>query len=102
MSKTPEGKVKEAVKKVLNTYGAYYFMPIGTMYSKIGVPDIVGCYKGRFFGIECKAQGNKPTPLQVRELKLIAMSGGYSLVVDENNIDDVEAVLKLIESEANG
>jgi hypothetical protein len=29
-----------------------------------GVPDIIGCFRGRMFGIECKAQGNDQSQKQ--------------------------------------
>ena len=58
---TPEAKVKKAVKKMLDDRGAYYFMPATGGYGRSGVPDIVGCHKGIFFGIECKAGDNQPT-----------------------------------------
>jgi hypothetical protein len=94
---TPESKVKDKVKKTLSAFNAYYFMPIGGMYSKIGVPDIICCYKGHFVAIECKAGKNKPTALQERELKIIRDAGGYALVVNEENIDDVRKLLESID-----
>ena len=53
------------------------------------MPDIVGCYQGSFFGIECKAGKNRPTALQEKNLRDIAKSGGIALVINEDNIDDV-------------
>jgi Holliday junction resolvase len=52
---TPEAKVKRKVTDQLKLIGAYYFFPATGGYGKSGVPDIVGCYNGKFFGIECKA-----------------------------------------------
>ena len=94
---TPESRVKDNIKKTLKAFNVYYFMPIGGMYSKIGVPDIICCYKGKFIGIECKAGKNKPTALQERELRLIQEAGGYSLVINEENIDDVRQLLEMID-----
>lgn len=94
---TPEGKVKARVIKTIKAFNAYYFMPIGGMYSKIGVPDIICCYNGRFVAIECKAGKNKPTALQERELKTIRDAGGYALVINEENIDDVRNLLESID-----
>jgi Holliday junction resolvase len=94
MAQTPEAKVKAKVKKVLDTHGAYYFMPIGGPYSRAGVPDIVGSYKGKFFAIECKAGKGKPTALQLKEMIAINDSGARAIVVNEDNIDDVEKMLK--------
>jgi Holliday junction resolvase len=94
MAQTPEGKVKAKVKKILDTFGAYYFMPIGGPYSRAGVPDIVGSCGGKFFAIECKAGKGKPTPLQIKEIKAINDSGAVAIVVNEDNIDDVARMLE--------
>ena len=83
MSATPESKVKAAVKKVLDSYGAYYFMPPANGYGRAGIPDIIACYHGRFIAIECKAGRNKPTALQMRELTLIDAAGGETFVINE-------------------
>jgi hypothetical protein len=65
-------------------------MPTTGGYGASGVPDIIACYKGKFVGIECKANGNKPTALQQKHLRDISISGGISLVIDETNIDMLE------------
>ena len=62
-------------------------------YGKSGVPDIVGCYEGKFFGIECKAGANKPTVLQEKNLRDIENVGGLSLVINEDNMADVLDIL---------
>jgi len=94
MAMTPEAKVKAKVKKVLDNYGAYYFMPIGGPYSRAGVPDIVGSFGGKFFAIECKAGNGKPTALQLKEMIAINDSGARAIVVNENNLDDVSKMLE--------
>jgi len=99
MAKTPEGLVKDKITKVLKEYGVYYFMPIGGMYSKVGVPDFIGCLNGRFIGIEAKAGKGTTTALQDRELRLIKEAGGVSLVVNENNIDELKQVLEEMRNE---
>ena len=90
---TPESKVKAKVKALLKKYGAYHFMPATHGYGSSGVPDIVACMKGRFIGIECKANGGKPTTLQIKNLMLIVDHGGISLLVDETGIDSLEMLL---------
>ena len=94
MAKTPERKVKDKVVAQLKTLGAYYFYPVTGGYGASGVPDIIGCYKGRFFGIECKANGNTPTALQWMNLEKIAAQGGIALVIDETNVNDVKTILE--------
>jgi len=93
MSKTPEKAVKDRVKKLLETSHAYFFMPIGGMFSQAGIPDIVCCVEGKFLAVECKAGHNKPTALQDRELQRIRDAGGTALVINEENIDVLKAWL---------
>lgn len=91
---TPEAKVKKKVVDVLKKGGAYYFFPATGGYGRSGVPDIVGCYRGVFFAIECKAGTNKPTALQEAEMRKIREANGLTLVVNEDNINDVVILLR--------
>ena len=95
MATTPEGKVKRVVTKQLREMGAYYFFPATGGYGRSGVPDIVGCYKGLFFGIQCKAGKNKPTALQEKNLRDIQQAGGFQVVIYEENMRDIEKKLDL-------
>jgi Holliday junction resolvase len=95
MASTPEKKVKAKVVQQLKELGAYYFYPVTGGYGASGVPDIVGCYRGVFFGIECKAGKNKPTGLQEKNLEHIVRVGGIALVINEDNLSDVSNVLIL-------
>jgi len=94
VAQTPEVKVKNKVVAQLKELGAYYFYPVTGGWGSSGVPDIVGCYKGLFFGIECKAGKNKPTKLQDLNLRKIDTAGGIALVVNEDNAADVAEILK--------
>jgi len=94
VAQTPEKKVKDKVVAQLKSLGAYYFYPVSGGFGASGVPDIVACYKGLFFGIECKAGKNKPTKLQELNLRQITGSGGTALVINEDNAADVAAILK--------
>ena len=91
---TPESKVKSRIKLTLEDLGCYFFMPIGGPYSRIGVPDFVGCLNGMFFSIEAKAGKGKTTPLQARELQRIKDAGGFAIVVNEENVDLLKAMLE--------
>ena len=90
---TPEAKVKAKVVAQLKALGAYYFYPVTGGYGSSGVPDIVGCYNGKFFGIECKAGNNKPTAQQQKNLDRIAENGGVALVINEQNLNEVTSCL---------
>ena len=90
---TPEAKVKKVVVNQLRNLGAYYFYPVTGGYGRSGVPDIVGCYKGKFFGIECKAGKNTPTPLQQINLDDIEKQNGIALIVNEKNMHSVRDLI---------
>lgn len=81
---TPEARVKKVVTRQLKDLGCYYFYPVTGGYGRSGVPDIVGCYRGKFFAIECKANGNTTTALQSMNLTNIKKAGGNCWVIDEN------------------
>jgi len=91
--RTPEGRVKDKITKLLKSYNVYYFFPVTGGYGMSGIPDIVCCHNGRFVAIECKAGKNKTTALQDRQLELIRQSGGIALVINEENIHEVEKTI---------
>lgn len=90
---TPEGKVKDKVKKILKELKAYYVMPATGGYGASGAPDFIVCREGMFYGIECKANGNTPTALQSKHLSDIRDAGGMAFVIDENNIGELKELL---------
>ena len=94
MAMTPEKKGKNAVVKQLKELGAYYFYPVTGGYGASGVPDIVGCYYGRFFAFECKAGKNKPTPLQQKNIDQIQEMKGIVAVINETNQDQIRNLLE--------
>lgn len=96
MAATPESKVKAAVKKILDELGIYHFSPFQAGMGRAGIPDIIGCHKGRFIGIECKAGKNKLTELQKRELLAIAAADGYTFVAREDNLEELREELECL------
>lgn len=99
MARTPEGRVKDAVQKLLKELEVYYFTPVTGGYGRSGVPDLVCCVDGMFLAIECKAGDNKPTPLQYREMDLIRVAKGVAMVVRENNVEEVRLVIRQMRKE---
>jgi hypothetical protein len=94
MATTPEAKVKAKIKVILKIYDVYYAMPIGTGYGSSGVPDFLCCVRGRFLAIEAKAGKGKTTALQDKNIKQIIASGGLAIVVNEDNIQELELLIK--------
>lgn len=76
--------VRKIVKALKKKYpeDVWYKIHIGP-YQERGIPDIIGCHKGRFIAIEVKTPENKrgPTPYQERQLHLIMEAGGYATTV---------------------
>lgn len=94
MAKTPEGRVKDAVRKILTEFGIYHFMPPGMGFGRAGIPDIIGCFRGQFIAIECKAGKGKTTALQDRELSAIRASGGMAMVINEDGLIELKEKLQ--------
>lgn len=88
---TPESSIKRKVTTLLKQFGIYYFYPVTGGYGRSGVPDIVCCWRGIFIGIECKANGNKPTALQMKNLNAIAEQGGLTVLVDDKGLPEFVA-----------
>jgi Holliday junction resolvase len=101
MSKTPEGKVKDQVREVLDSLGAYYFFPPANGYGRAGIPDVVACYKGHFIAIECKVANKEPTELQKRELSRITKCGGTSFVANPTTVTQLKDFITYILGESN-
>lgn len=93
MAATPEAKVKAKIKAILAKHKAYYAMPIGTGYGNAGVPDFLCCVNGWFVGVEAKAQKGRATALQHKHLQDIKDKGGISLIVNEDNLNELDELL---------
>ena len=79
MSKKPESKLVDKILRKLRKRRKSYWVKLhGGMFQTVGLPDIVGCYKGKFVAIEVKVPGkeNTLTKRQRLILKRIADAGG--------------------------
>lgn len=58
-----------------------------------GIPDLIGCYKGRFFALELKRSSKEAAKktgriaLQRYTLGLIRKAGGYAEIVHPDNLE---------------
>lgn len=92
---TPEGRIKAAVRKLLDKYKSdldqYWPVPAGYGPSHL---DCIICYRGRFISVETKAPGKKPTPRQRARIAAVQRAGGVALVVDgDESLQQLERVL---------
>ena len=119
---TPEGKVKDAVKKLLVKYHVYpihnaadhalrhklpvlgaYFMPVSGGMGVHGIPDFICTVDGRMVTIETKAkERDAPTTLQEACMLGLRYGGAHTLVVKGNNLTELEGYLASVtEARAN-
>ena len=94
MAATPEAKVKNKIKAILKSHNVYYAMPMGTGFGNSGVPDFLCCVNGKFVAIEAKAGKGVATALQLKNLGEINKAGGYTCIINETNLNYLEAVIK--------
>lgn len=79
---TPEGKIKKIVSTYLRQVpGLWYTMPVPSGYGESTL-DYIGCYEGRFFAIETKKPGGKPTPRQLQTIAAMERSGAKCFIID--------------------
>ena len=95
MAATPESKVKAKLRRYLTQLGIYHFMPPANGFGRAGIPDVIGCFNGQFVAFECKAGRNIPTALQEREIREIQTAKGWAFVINEDNVDNLEELLRM-------
>lgn len=96
---TPEGKVKELIKKAMLPYRQF-----GELYAHWPVPnglgestlDCIGCYRGHYFAIEAKAPGKKPTARQMQTIAKMRDAGAAVFVIE--CADDLLPLLRWLDS----
>jgi hypothetical protein len=99
---TPEGKVKHKIKQLLKERNIYYYMPVSNGMGRVGAPDFLCCWRGKWLAIEAKAPGKRgnTTPNQKRELASIRDAGGIAIVVDD--VTQLHEVLNHEDTESGG
>jgi len=81
MATKPESKLQRKIQKALKAEFSelFIFKVHGGPFQAAGIPDLVGCAYGLFFGIEVKRpDGDPPTVLQEKTLAKIAAAGGIA------------------------
>lgn len=92
-----EADIVKAIMRYLKTVPrCFFFKEHGGMYGTAGIPDIIACIDGHFFGFEVKKDIGKPTKLQEAVIQKILAAGGTALVV--RSADEVKAVVEGIMS----
>lgn len=84
--------VRLILKYLRSLPGCFCFKEHGGMYGTAGMPDVVCCYRGRFYGFEVKTAAGKPTELQKATIRKIRKAGGTAMVV--RYADEVRAIME--------
>lgn len=88
-----EADIVKAIIKYLRTVPrCFCWKEHGGMYGTAGIPDIIACIDGRFYGFEVKTEIGKPTKLQEATIRKITAAGGTAVVV--RSVEEVVAVLE--------
>ena len=87
-----EADIVKAIMKYLKTVPkCFAWKEHGGMYGTAGIPDIIACVNGKFYGFEVKTETGKPTALQQATIRKILDAEGIAIVV--RSVDEVRAVL---------
>lgn len=93
----PESKLSRKIMDALRAEGYFCFKVHGSEFMMAGLPDVVVCADGKFFGLETKlpsTRGNV-SPRQTYVHAMIQHAGGIAQVVcsPQEAVDAVKAVL---------
>ena len=87
-----ESDIVRAILRYLKTVQiCFFWKEHGGMYGTAGIPDIIACIDGRFYGFEVKTDEGTPTKLQLSTIRKINAAGGIAQVV--RSVEDVKAVI---------
>lgn len=104
MSATPEGRVKNELKRYLDSKGESLHA-LWPVQNGMGTPalDVHVCFKGKYIGIECKAPGKNMTPRQVVTATKMHKAGAIVLLFDgsDESWRNLMSTLEHIEDQYN-
>ena len=66
--------------------------------TQAGLPDVIGCYRGRFLGIETKMPGKERTLTELQKKTLSSMGSAGGIAVVATTVGQVRAVLDAIDA----
>lgn len=86
-----ESRIVRKILKTLKKRGGFWRKIHGGPFQESGLPDIIGCYQGKFVGFEVKQPGEDASPIQLHVLDEIHKSGGHAAIVE--SVEDVLILL---------
>ena len=92
-----EAQFSREVTQYLETKGAIVNNQTGSMFSKVGVSDLLVCYKGYFIALELKVGSYQPDPLQISYLQKVREAGGFGLIL-RDTLQELMVLLSCIDN----
>ena len=93
MSKRETRRQRRIQKQLRARYpGIWLFKTHGSEYQPAGLPDLIGCWRGRFFGFEVKEPDEEPSAIQSEEIADIIAAGGIA-----GRVETFEEAIALLE-----
>lgn len=78
-----ESRLSRIIQTELRRHGVFVFKVWGSEYMMVGLPDLIGCYQGKFFGFETKTPDKRSNTSAMQEhvMAKIRKAGGISQVI---------------------
>ena len=92
-----EKDVKAKVKKLLDKYGWFWWMPPANGFGQSGISDFNAVKDGVFMAVETKFGSNKPTAMQGAFLRSINQESCFGFVVTEKTLEWFDTFLEEFE-----
>lgn len=84
-----EKEIENDIKSFITSCGGLcYKIHGGDLYQETGIPDILSCWGGLFFGIEVKDPGGKPSAIQLAQGARIKKAQGHFIIA--TSVQDVK------------
>ena len=89
--KSFETKIKDYIENCGGWFIKYWG---GGKYTKTGIPDLLACINGDFYGIEVKSETGKPSTLQLMNLNKINNAGGYAILLYPKDFENFKKLIQ--------
>lgn len=84
-----EKEIENSIKEYIKKHGGLcYKIHGGDLYQETGIPDLLCCWNGLFFGIEVKDPNGKPSAIQLAQGARIKKAKGHFIIA--TSIQDVK------------
>jgi len=94
----PEASITAAIVRYLRKVPGCWHVKIygGTSMQRAGLPDLIVCYRGRFFALEVKSPAGRTTKLQQHTIREIVRAGGVAAIV--RSVEEARIILENYDS----